>query len=447
MTRGRHAKKQYSKMIILIFFIITMIIGIMWHLSPTEKSDQATNYKTIEGQIAGTGDQVVLLRQDNNQTYLLSLANTSMEGDDLLVGNHIKISYTGKLNKQYQDIQDVKVYKASISANQIRNGGKANTDKTIPIEYLSSLVENMSEEDKVDQLLIGYQCNQEIIDNHKLGGLVLSSEKLKDLPKTDIAKQIDNYQNNTNLSMFITLDDESILKEYVQDGVFDPISQVYNEKGMDGLKEQIDNKISIYKEVGMNLSFTPNGNDGQDDDSLNQDRNVANDYVSQVIQTIHKNDLGCCYRNYPSYGTKSDYSSELIHDGRSLEDLKNNEYQTIQTAINQGQDMILTTNQIIDALDNQNPISLSKSSLQNLRQSFHYNGLIMSDLTDEAIKNTDDYILKSIQAGNDMIISDDVETARQTIIDHIHANEISMNQIDLSVLRVLAYKYQLGIIS
>ena len=109
--------------------------------------------------------------------------------------------------------------------------------------------------------------------------------------------------------------------------------------------------------------------------------------------------------------------------------------------------MILTTNQIIDALDNQNPISLSKSSLQNLRQSFHYNGLIVSDLTNEAIKNTEDYILKSIQAGNDMIISDDVETARQTIIDHIHANEISMNQIDLSVLRVLAYKYQLGIIS
>lgn len=224
MTRGRHAKKQYSKMIILIFFIITMIVGIMWHLSPTEKSDQATNYKIIEGQIAGTGDQVVLLRQENNQTYLLSLANTSMEGDDLLVGNHIKISYTGKLNKQYQDIQDVKVYKASISANQIRNGGKANTDKTIPIEYLSSLVENMSEEDKVDQLLIGYQCHQEVIDNHKLGGLVLSSKDLKDLPKTDIAKQIDNYQNNTNLSMFITLDDESILKEYVQDGVFDSIS-------------------------------------------------------------------------------------------------------------------------------------------------------------------------------------------------------------------------------
>ena len=54
--------------------------------------------------------------------------------------------------------------------------------------------------------------------------------------------------------------------------------------------------------------------------------------------------------------------------------------------------------------------------------------------------------VKAIQAGNDMIISSDANNQYQAIYHAVKNGEISENQIDLSVLRILAYKQSLEII-
>ena len=57
----------------------------------------------------------------------------------------------------------------------------------------------------------------------------------------------------------------------------------------------------------------------------------------------------------------------------------------------------------------------------------------------------EDSAVQAILAGNDMIISSDVEEQYQTILNAIDNNQISINQIDQSVLKILYYKQFLRI--
>ena len=56
------------------------------------------------------------------------------------------------------------------------------------------------------------------------------------------------------------------------------------------------------------------------------------------------------------------------------------------------------------------------------------------------ICSNEDSAIQAILAGNDMIISSDVEQQYQAILNAIRNNQISINQIDQSVLKILYYK-------
>ena len=52
----------------------------------------------------------------------------------------------------------------------------------------------------------------------------------------------------------------------------------------------------------------------------------------------------------------------------------------------------------------------------------------------------------AVQAGNDMILTTDFETQIPQVIAAVQEGTISEEQIDQSVARVLAWKYQLGLL-
>ena len=115
-----------------------------------------------------------------------------------------------------------------------------------------------------------------------------------------------------------------------------------------------------------------------------------------------------------------------------------------------GADAVLVSHNIIEAVDSQNPASLSKKIHDILRKELNFTGVIMTDdLYMDAIKNfvsEEKATISAILAGNDLICCTNFETQIPAVINAVNEGIISENQIDESVLRILSWKNKLGIL-
>ena len=117
--------------------------------------------------------------------------------------------------------------------------------------------------------------------------------------------------------------------------------------------------------------------------------------------------------------------------------------------INEGAEAILVSHNIITQIDKNNPASLSPQIHKILKENLGFTGVIITDdLAMDAIKDytTGSPAVNAILAGNDMLIITDYETGYKDIINAIKNGKIKEEQIDKSVLKILAWKYYKGLI-
>ena len=101
----------------------------------------------------------------------------------------------------------------------------------------------------------------------------------------------------------------------------------------------------------------------------------------------------------------------------------------------------------MQAVDEENPASLSQKVHALLRDEFQYDGVIIADdLNMQAILkkySMEEATGRAFAAGNDMIFSADFEASMKGAYQALHDGTISEQQIDESVRRILRYKYRL----
>ena len=99
-------------------------------------------------------------------------------------------------------------------------------------------------------------------------------------------------------------------------------------------------------------------------------------------------------------------------------------------------------------MDKDNPASLSIKVHQILRNDLGFTGIIMTDdLAMEGVKKySNNVYVEAVKAGNDLLITSDYEKTYDDIMNAINNNEIDIETINNSALRVLAWKYRLGLI-
>ena len=103
---------------------------------------------------------------------------------------------------------------------------------------------------------------------------------------------------------------------------------------------------------------------------------------------------------------------------------------------------------IINSMDNEKTASLSKKVHEILRNDLNYNGVIMTDdLAMDAITlYSDNPYVEAVLAGNDLLITTDYKKTYEEIIKGVNNGTIDEELIDEAVLRILLWKYQLGLI-
>lgn len=102
-------------------------------------------------------------------------------------------------------------------------------------------------------------------------------------------------------------------------------------------------------------------------------------------------------------------------------------------------------------MDENYPASLSSKVNRILREDLNFDGVIMTDdLYMKAIQNytgDSEAAVLAVLAGNDLICCTNFEEQIPAVINAVKAGVISEERLDESVMRILKWKIELGIIS
>ena len=111
---------------------------------------------------------------------------------------------------------------------------------------------------------------------------------------------------------------------------------------------------------------------------------------------------------------------------------------------------MLVSHNIVKSFDSNLPASLSPEIHRVLREELGFEGVIMTD--DLAMKAITAYTgdnsaaVLAVEAGNDMIISSDLESQYTAVLDAVNGGTISRERIRQSAVRVLNWKITLGLV-
>ena len=104
----------------------------------------------------------------------------------------------------------------------------------------------------------------------------------------------------------------------------------------------------------------------------------------------------------------------------------------------------------MQAMDAENPASLSPAVHTLLREELGFDGVIVTDdLYMDAIRqftSAPEAAVLAVEAGNDLICCTEFEQQVPAVVEAVRSGRISESRIDDSVLRILLWKIDLGIL-
>ncbi|OUP78603.1 hypothetical protein B5F09_02185 [Erysipelatoclostridium sp. An173] len=439
--------KIISKLIIIVVLIgLITGAGYYQYLLLMDK-DSNIIINRITAQIISVSKDTVTIRDDKNSEYKLdkSLLNDSK---NLIFGNDITISYTGDIKSEYEIIN------SKVTENKIINAD-ISLDKR---KELSNIVQAMTIEDKAGQLLLVLD-SKNLLTDQTMSGCVLFEDDFANKSRNEVIENIERYQSNAKYPMIIAVDEEggSVVRvsKYLRDNRFRLPQDVYKSGGMDSIISDATEKSEYLKEFGINVNLAPVADVATNEDdyiyrrSFGVDADATSNYVRNVVMAMSNIKMGSVLKHFPGYGSAPG-SGGTYHDSRDFNSLKNNDLLPFKAGIEAGANSILVTNNIIDSVDNQNPATLSKDIHDLLREDLKYNGVIMTDdvtdLNNNEFGNDSEIVIKAIKAGNDLIMTSRPQIYFESLIAAINNDELCLNELDLSVLRVIAWKDSLDII-
>ena len=109
----------------------------------------------------------------------------------------------------------------------------------------------------------------------------------------------------------------------------------------------------------------------------------------------------------------------------------------------------MVSHNIVKSMDSTYPASLSKEVHRILREDLGFTGVIMTD--DLAMNAISEYThhpaVEAVLAGNDLIMVTDYQTSYQEILQAVQEKIIPEEVINHAVFRILAWKYQMNLMS
>lgn len=332
-------------------------------------------------------------------------------------------------------------------------------------EKAQEILSDMTLEEKVGQMFF-VRCIKEQaledIETYHLGGYILFGDDFKEKTKNDIKTTLSGYQEKAKIPLLIGVDEEggtvNRISKYsaFRKFPFKSPQDLYKEGGFDLITSDTKEKANLLKSLGINVNLAPvcdvstDSKDFINGRSFGKNAEKTSDYVKTVVTQMKKSGIGSTLKHFPGYGNNVDTHTGIAIDERTYENFLNSDFLPFQAGIEAGADSILVSHNVVKSMDKDYPASLSKKVHKILRAELGFQGVIMTDdLSMDAIKDytgDEEAAILAISAGNDLVVATDYNVQIPAVIAAIENGDLSVDRIDESVIRILLWKFDLGLI-
>ncbi|MBT6691025.1 beta-N-acetylhexosaminidase [Candidatus Parcubacteria bacterium] len=331
------------------------------------------------------------------------------------------------------------------------------------------MLENMTLEDKVGQMLmVGFWGPKpdyyisKMINQRNIGGVILMKYNFVNQGQTkeliDTLQEM-SLETNPGIPLFVSVDQEGgVVSRLKIKGVeeFTPQAEIDSEEQAYATAVA---RAKELKALGINVNYSPVLDiiDNFNSFLYNRVFRGSLEHISVLAQSMvtgyQDNDIIAVPKHFPGHDNGSIDSHQDLPTVYITKTELGNSLQPFKDVIRESEPkMIMVGHIVYENIDKGNPSSLSKVFIQDiLKDQLGYNGVVITDdMEMGALINNYSNVeaaVKAIQAGNDILLytstPEKQAEAYNAIIQAVNDGEISMEQIDASVLKILKLKKEI----
>ena len=336
---------------------------------------------------------------------------------------------------------------------------------TEPVDPLQTLLEAMTTEEKVGQLFLARCPDSSAIDDiraYHLGGYILFGRDFDGETPDSFRQKIETYQIVSPIPLLIAVDEEGgtvcrvSRNSTFRASKFPSPRESYAAGGMEQVLAIETEKATLLHDIGINVNMGPvcdittGFGAFMYDRSLGENPDITSRFAASTIKIYESHRIGSVLKHFPGYGSNSDTHIQMVRDTRTLEELESVDLIPFSAGMEAGADAILVSHNILQAIDNTAPATLSPAVHAYLRSTMGFEGVIVTDdLVMEAITSAygaGEAAVLAVLAGNDLLCSSEYTIQYPAVLEAVQSGRISMEQLNASVLRILNWKQELGLI-
>ena len=365
----------------------------------------------------------------------------------------------------YQDDREIEYPPGAVTTTTEMTTTTTNVYTPPDDPELVSAVRTMTVEEKAAQMML-VGCTDESVGKEACsggaGGLCLFAQPFAYKTAEQVREMTAGFQTAAEIPLLLSVDEEGgtvnrvSLNGQLRDSIFFSPRYLFNQGGMELIESDTKEKAAFLLDLGLNVNLAPvcdvplTENDFIFPRCFSTDAAETADYITDVVSIMKDSGLGSTLKHFPGYGGSADTHLNMAYDERDYDVFAERDFLPFEAGIAAGADSVMVSHNIVACMDPDYPASLSPEVHRILREEIGFRGVIISDdLAMNAItqftggKNP---AVAAVLAGNDMLCYAEFATSVAAITEAVKAGEIDEEQLDASVLRILAWKKSLGLL-
>ena len=366
------------------------------------------------------------------------------------VGSRVLVSYTGRINPASR-MQDVLIQKIGIQKSSA----------SLPVRILSA----MTEEEKIGQMFLARFPERNAAQEasaFSLGGYVLYARDFEHRTPQQAADMIAACQKHAAIPLLIAVDEEGgkvtrISRFPAYRPAPFPAPADLMAGGQNTVISDTAEKCRLLNSLGINVNLGPVCDVARSEKDYIFPRCWSTDplqaaaAVKTIVSEMTRNRTGAVLKHFPGYGNNLDTHTGTARDSRPYSEFERIDFLPFRAGISQGAGAVMVAHNVVECMDKTLPASLSPEVLRILRHEFDFHGVIITDGLDMkgilGFSRSENPAVLAVLAGNDLLCTGDWRVQFPAVAEAVRLGKIPEKQIDQSVLRILIWKEQLGILS
>lgn len=397
---------------------------------------------------------------------------TKPTGDKTIEITSEKDSGDDILTKNVKESSDRKVDSSGMSEQSEGN------QQTIE-EMAKKIVDEMTIDEKVYQMFIvlpeqltgvgqvtaAGTTTQEALEKYPVGGILYLSQNI--VSRNQTQTMLSNVQAYSKIPVFTAVDEEGGVVSRVGNNPNMGTTSFPSMKNIGSTGDSNQAYTVGYtignecKELGFNLDFAPVADVFSNPENtvignraFSDDPNITADMVSSCVRGFKDAKMLCALKHFPGHGdTIADSHYEAAITSKTLEELDELEFVPFVKGIEAGADFVMVGHILTPNItDDYIPATLSNEMLSILRDELKFDGIIITDAMNMAAitdyYSSSEAAVTAVKAGIDMIlVPEDFHAAVSGVIHALETGNITEEEINDSVIRIIQTKIRAGLIT